>query len=351
MNKIKLCVLFGGRSSEYEVSLASAYCVLTNASPARYEILPVGITKEGGWYLYTGDFEKIRDGSWCENTDTLPRVTVDLTSGAHALLICPPDGTPTAEAIDVVFPVLHGAYGEDGTVQGMLALAGIPFVGCGCASSSVCMDKSLTKLSVAETGIRQANYVLVREGDTEDDCIREAETGLHYPMFVKPARAGSSVGISKAKNRSELKRALAVAFREDEKVLIENTVVGREIEVAVLEEHGAYTVSDCAEIDAGAEFYDYDAKYVSDTSTFYIPARLGEKTRETVRLCAERIFKALDCRTLARVDFFVEEDGTVVFNEINTIPGFTEISMYPKLMMAEGMTYPELIDRLIASAL
>ncbi len=351
MNKIKLCVLFGGRSSEYEVSLASAYSVLTNADPAKYEILPVGITKDGAWLLYTGDYQKLRDGSWCENAGTLSRVTVDLTPGSHALLICPPNGAPYAETVDVVFPVLHGAYGEDGTVQGMLTLAEIPFVGCGCASSSVCMDKSLTKLCVAETGIRQAVHVLVRKEDTEDDCIREAETGLNYPMFVKPARAGSSVGISKVRSRNELKRALAVAFAEDSKVVIENTVIGREIEVAVLEEHGTYTVSDCAEIDAGAEFYDYDAKYVNTTSTFYIPARLPEETREAVRRCAKKIFKALDCRTLARVDFFVTENGTIVFNEINTIPGFTEISMYPKLMMAAGLTYPELIDRLIASAL
>lgn len=351
MNKIKLCVLFGGRSSEYEVSLASAYCVLTNADPARYDILPVGITKDGAWHLFTGDFEKIRDGSWCENTDALPRVTVDLTPGAHALLICPPTGAPHAEAIDVVFPVLHGAYGEDGTVQGMLALAGIPFVGCGCASSVVCMDKSLTKLSVEKAGIRQADYVLVRDSDNENDAIRQAESAFSYPMFVKPARAGSSVGISKAKNKEELRHALAIAFAEDSKVLIEEAIVGREIEVAVLEERGKYTVSDCAEIESGAEFYDYDAKYINDTSSFYIPARLPAETRETVRRYAESIFRATDCRTLARVDFFVKEDGTIVFNEINTIPGFTQISMYPKLMMHAGMSYASLIDRLIDAAL
>ncbi len=351
MNKIKLCVLFGGHSSEYEVSLASAYCVLTNADVEKYDILPVGITREGAWHLYTGDFEKIRDGSWCESTADLARVTVDLTPGSRALLVCPPNAVSYTAAVDVVFPVLHGAYGEDGTVQGMLALAGIPFVGCGCASSSVCMDKSLTKLSVAKTGIRQANYVLVRASDSEDDCLRKAESALCYPMFVKPARAGSSVGISKVKSRNELRRALTVAFREDDKVLIEETIIGREIEVAVLEEHGQYTVSDCAEIDAGAEFYDYDAKYINSTSTFYIPARLPEATRQTVRKCAEKIFRALDCRTLSRVDFFVKEDDTVVFNEINTIPGFTEISMYPKLMMATGMSYRELIDRLIRAAL
>ena len=175
MNKLTLCVLFGGHSSEYEVSLVSAYSVLTNADPDRYDILPVGITKDGAWPLFTGDFEKIRDGSWGGHADALPRVTVDLTPGARALLIRPNGGTPHSHRLDVVFTVLHGAYGEDGTVQGMLALAGIPFVGCSCASSVICMDKSLTKLSVKETGIRQAAYVLARAADATSDVIAKAE--------------------------------------------------------------------------------------------------------------------------------------------------------------------------------
>ncbi len=348
--KITLCVLFGGRSSEYEVSLTSAYSVLTNLNAERYRVLPVGITREGAWYLYTGEWEKIRDGSWCGETARLPRVTVDLTPGSHSFLICPPGEIPRCEIVDVVFPVLHGAFGEDGTVQGMLSLADIPFIGCACTCSGVCMDKSLTKLPVAAAGIRQANYILVRADDDKKAIAENAENKLGYPLFVKPARAGSSVGISKAKDRAGLLAALATAFAEDEKVLIEEAIVGREIEVAVLEEHGKYTVSDCAEIDAGAEFYDYEAKYVTDTSTFYIPARLPETIRQEVRRQAEIIFRALDCRMLSRVDFFVCENGEIVFNEINTIPGFTPISMYPKLMMHAGMTYPELIDRLVDAA-
>lgn len=350
-NKITLCVLFGGHSSEYEVSLTSAYSVLTNANTARYDILPVGITREGAWHLFTGDYEKIRDGSWCDAASLLPSVTVDLTPGSQSLLITKSDGTCEKQKVDVVFPVLHGAYGEDGTVQGMLSLAGIPFVGCGCASSVVCMDKSLTKLPVNRAGVKQASFILVRKSDDKADIIEKAEKAIAYPMFVKPARAGSSVGISKAKDRKGLCAALEKAFREDEKVLIEETIVGREIEVAVLDEKGTYTVSDCAEIDAGAEFYDYDAKYVSDCSSFYIPARLSKETRDEVRRQAEIIFKALDCRTLSRVDFFVKEDGEILFNEINTIPGFTPISMYPKLMMDAGLTYPQLIDRLIDASL
>jgi len=349
--KITLCVLFGGHSSEYEVSLQSAYSVLTNADPARYDIVAVGITRAGAWHLYSGDFEKIRDGSWCADADALPRVTVDLTPGSRSLLICPPGEVPTRRQVDAVFPVLHGACGEDGTVQGMLTLAEIPFIGCGCASSVISMDKSLTKLSVAQTGVRQAAYVLARRGCNISAIAENAESALGYPMFVKPARAGSSVGVSKAKDRAGLFRALEIAFAEDEKVLIEEAIVGREIEVAVLEEKGRYTVSECAEIDAGAEFYDYEAKYVSDTSAFYIPARLPEETRQEVRRCAEAIFRVLDCRTLSRVDFFVTDAGEIVFNEINTLPGFTSISMYPKLMMHTGMSYAGLIDRLVDAVL
>lgn len=349
--KRTLCVLFGGHSSEYEVSLSSAYSVLTNADPDRYDLLPVGITREGDWRLFSGDFEDVKNGRWCENAERLPKVTVELTPGAHSLLICPDGEAPRHQPVDAVFPVLHGAYGEDGTVQGMLALAGIPFIGCGCTSSGVCMDKTLTKLSVAQTGIRQAAYVTARRDEAYPQIVKRAEGRLSYPMFVKPARAGSSVGISKAKSREALLAALDVAFAEDEKILIEETIVGREIEIAVLEEKGVYTVSDCAEIDSGVEFYDYDAKYVTDTSRFYIPARIPKELRDKARAAAETIFKVLDCRTLSRVDFFATEDGDIVFNEINTLPGFTSISMYPKLMMNEGMTYKELIDRLVNAVL
>lgn len=355
MDKIRLAVLFGGNSSEYEVSLNSACSVLSNLDPEKYEIIPVGITREGLWTLYSGDFQNIRDGSWCADTDSLPRITVDLTPGARSLWLRQPGGeTVERLPIDVVFPVLHGAYGEDGRLQGMLSSAGIPFVGCDSASSAVCMDKALTKCVVRTTGIRQAECLVVRRREAEEReeaVAAEAEKKLGYPMFVKPARAGSSVGVTKAKNRPQLLDALRVAFAEDEKILIEEAIVGKEIEVAVLEENGRCTVSDCAEIVAGVEFYDYEAKYVSDTSSFHIPARLPETLRVQVSRSAEIIFRALDCRTLSRVDFFVEEDGGIVFNEINTLPGFTSISMYPKLMMYTGMTYGGLLDRLIASAM
>jgi len=351
--KTRLCVLFGGRSSEYEVSLRSAYAVLTNADPEKYDILPVGITREGLWLFYDGSYERIADGSWCDDAASMTRVSFALEPGGRSLLLLSADGTDVRrEKVDLVFPVLHGAYGEDGCVQGLLAVADIPFVGCDSESSAICMDKAATKRIVEAEGIRQAAcIVLLRDlYDPDRDAARVEET-LGYPVFVKPARAGSSVGVTKAKNHQQLLAAITTAFREDEKILVEEAIVGHEIEVAVLEEKGTYTASVCAEIFAGAEFYDYEAKYLSDSSSFCIPAALPEDVSQRVREYAVRIFRALGCRTLSRVDFFVEEDGGIVFNEINTLPGFTSISMYPKLMMHEGMHYSELVDRIVRSAL
>ena len=351
MKKIKLCVLFGGRSSEYEVSLKSAYSVLSNADREKYDILPIGITKEGDWYFFEGDYKSVPDGSWCADTSAMKRVALDL---AHKKL-CLIDGKDVSDfPVDVVFPVLHGSYGEDGTVQGMLSLAQIPFVGCGSASGAVCMDKLFTKQIARTTGVRQAECVILYRDSWAEEAqalADRAERELGYPMFVKPARAGSSVGVSKVRNRRELLDAAEIAFREDSKVLVEEAIDGRESEVAVLNEGTTYTVSDCAEIVTGADFYDYEAKYQSSASGYHIPARLPEDVRNQVRRFAEIIFRALDCRGLSRVDFFVNDRGDIVFNEINTLPGFTDISMYPKLMMHTGMTYAELIDRLVASAM
>lgn len=351
--KIRLAVLFGGKSSEYEVSLQSAYALLTCADAEKYDIFPIGITKDGLWLYYTGDWEAVRLGTWCEHPEEMDRVTMDLTPAARSFLLHSTHSNEIRRLpVDVVFPMLHGAYGEDGKIQGMLACADIPFVGCESAASAVCMDKAITKALINTTGVRQADCLILRSGEQSPAEAAEAvESRLSYPVFVKPARAGSSVGVAKARNRSELEAAMQIAFQEDAKILVEETIVGREIEVAVLEENGHYTVSDCAEIDSGADFYDYEAKYISNTSRYYIPARLSESLRNEVRRQAEIIFRTLECRTLSRVDFFVQEDGGIVFNEINTLPGFTSISMYPKLMMATGLSFAQLIDRLIAAVL
>jgi len=347
-----ICVLFGGRSSEYEVSLSSAHAVLTNINRDAYRLLCVGITRDGRWYRYDGPTDAIRSGHWCDHTEALPTVALDLSCGK--LRFTAPDGTAEEEICDAVFPVLHGKFGEDGTIQGMFAAAGIPVVGCGCTSSGVCMDKAFTKSIIAsDTDIRQARMVLAREEDAgQMELLRQkCEEKLGYPMFVKPSAAGSSVGVSKVKSAAEFADAVRTALAEDNKVLIEEAIVGREIEVAVFADHGVYFAAQPAEIDMGtSEFYDYDTKYVSDVSSYHLPARLTPEQTAAVQEYAKTIFRALDCSVFARVDFFCTEDG-FVFNEINTIPGFTPISMYPKMMLHSGMTYPELIDKILGAVL
>ncbi|MBQ7828032.1 MAG: D-alanine--D-alanine ligase [Clostridia bacterium] len=344
--KIKLAVLFGGESSEHEVSLVSASAVIDNIDRETIDPVMIGITKKGEWYLYEGSTADIKSGEWQKNI--CGKVSLDLAGGGLAV-----DGKPLE--IDAVFPVLHGAFGEDGTVQGMFELAKIPFVGCGSASSAVCMDKAFTKRVLNAEGIPQAPAAIItyEEYSTDaEDALDYAEEGAEgYPIFVKPARAGSSVGVSKADDRDQLRRAMELAFEHDSKVLCEKCIVGREIEVAVLRDaDGTLTVSQCGEIDPGSEFYDYDTKYKSDTASYFIPARLDEDMAENVRAAAEIIFRLLDCRGLSRVDFFVTDEG-FVFNEINTLPGCTPISMYPKMMEHSGIGFAELITRLVREAM
>lgn len=345
MKKTAFVCLFGGQSSEYEVSLVSAYGVITHTDREKYEIYPVGITKDGKWFLYTGEPENIRDGSWCRDGKHLRPAA--LAAGARLLL-------PGEEiAVDVAFPVMHGAFGEDGRMQGLLESCGIPFVGPGCAASAVCMDKAFCKRILDAEDIPQAKAVILRREILSGDAqalAHRLEKALGYPMFVKPANAGSSVGISKVRCESELRPALEKAFREDGKLLVEECIVGKEVECAVMGNH-SLTVAIPGEIDPGAEFYDYDTKYVTDTSRCYIPARVPEASLEAVRALAERIYRILGCRGLSRVDFFVRPDGSVIFNEINTLPGFTPISMFPKMMMHLGMTYGEIVDTLLTLAM
>lgn len=351
MNTILL--LFGGKSSEYEVSLSSATGAYRNLDREKYNVLLGGITREGRFWLYEDDPAKIADDTWTDGRKY--PLSLDLSDGT---LSVDRDGRVEHIRPDAVLPMIHGKFCEDGTLQGLFAVAGIPVVGCDCQSSAVCMDKAVTKAIVAaETGVRQAKCVVVKAADARtteqvEAVRRAAEEAFGYPMFVKPSRAGSSVGVNKVKRPEDFARALELALREDTKVLVEEAINGREIEVAVLEEHGRYTVAHPAEIDCGSsEFYDYETKYVSDASSFYLPARLSPEKQEEVRGYAEAIFRALDCRGLSRVDFFCTRDGEeFVFNEINTLPGFTPISMYPKMMVNEGIAYGELLERLIESA-
>lgn len=352
MKKLSVCILFGGISPEHEVSLWSAESVLKNIDKEKYNLFPVGITKEGDWILYGGkDYSDLPSGKWVDNPNN-HRVAISPIRG-QGLLTFEGDCV-VRERIDVVFPVLHGENGEDGSVQGLLQLAGIPYVGPHVAASAVAMDKTLTKLVADHAGVTQAAWHLVRGSDMGsrmEATLDSLEKQFQYPMFVKPAGTGSSVGVSKAGSREDLEKALLAAGKFDDKVLVEEFIQGREIEVAVMGNESP-VASVCGEIDSGADFYDYDAKYITDTSVAYVPARIPEDVAESVRDTAVKVYKAIGCQGLSRVDFFVTwQENRVVFNEINTLPGFTSISMYPKLFGASGIPYSQLIDQLLEFAL
>lgn len=350
--KRNVCVLFGGVSPEHEVSLRSAESVLNNMDKEKYQIYPVGITKDGQWILFGGtDYSLLPAGTWQDHPDNC-RAMISPERGKG--LLCVDDNGIRSVAVDVVFPVLHGENGEDGSMQGLLQLAGIPYVGPHVAASAVSMDKTLTKLVMDHAGVPQAKWLLVRNSELSahmDSIIKNVEDTFAYPVFVKPASTGSSVGVSKARDAQALREALLNAGKFDEKILVEEFISGSEIEVAVLG-NSSPVASVCGEIDSGADFYDYEAKYVTDTSVAYIPARISENTAERVRELAVKVYNAIGCQGLSRVDFFVTYDNErIVFNEINTLPGFTSISMYPKLFDASGIGYSQLIDRLLEFAM
>jgi D-alanine-D-alanine ligase len=339
VNKIKVAVLFGGQSSEHEVSRISAQSVLENIDRDRFAIKAIGITKSGEWLTYDGDISLLGTGQWEE----------------VARKKCQGDAyTKLREknSVDVVFPVLHGPNGEDGSIQGLLQLVDIPYVGCNILSSAVGMDKEFAKLVFNNAGIPQADYIKVMRSELEelkgemDELLERVSDKLGWPCFVKPANAGSSVGVSKVKDPKELFKALKFAAKYDSKILIEEFIKGRELECAVLG-NDSPTASTVGEIIPSNDFYDYNAKYIDGKSGTVIPADIDERAMEQIRDYSVRAFKALGCSGLSRVDFFLEESGRVILNEINTMPGFTSISMYAKLWEASGIPYKELITRLI----
>ncbi len=351
---MKLAVLFGGISSEHDISCLSAASILRNLDKTKYEIYPVGITQEGQWYYCPAcDADRVENGEWERMADKVPALLPPDRS-VHGLVLLR-DGRTETIRLDCVFPVLHGAGGEDGTVQGLLELAGIPYVGCGVAACANSMDKSITKALIEPTGVRQAKYYLALRYDFErnaEGVVRTAADQLgSFPVFVKPCSQGSSVGVAKANDMLELAAGLTEAFKLDDKVLVEEFIDGHEVECAVLGNRNPIA-STVGEIAATQEFYTFDAKYKDESSKLYIPAQITPQQLETVRQNALRVYAALGCRGLSRVDFFVTyEGGEVVFNELNSIPGFTSISMYPKLFDYEGIHYPELLDRLVTLAL
>ncbi len=344
MSKLTVGVLFGGQSSEHEVSLVSANTVISNINKEIYDVVLIGITKDGHW-LKVEKQEDIVSGQW-EKSQINAVISPDASH--HGVLFIE-KGKVVVKKIDVIFPVLHGLYGEDGTVQGLMELARIPYVGCGVLASSISMDKLYTKIVVDRLNIRQAQYVAVYADHLTDMAmqVRRIEDKLSYPVFVKPSNAGSSQGVSKAHDRGELESALRLAAKHDHKILVEETIVGREIECAVL---GSKDVkaSGVGEVIAAAEFYTYDAKYNNEESKTDIHPQLPEGVENQMREAAVAIFKAVDGSGLARVDFFYDEKaGEIVFNELNTLPGFTNISMYPMLWEAKGISKERLVEKLI----
>lgn len=350
--KKKVLVLFGGVSSEHDVSLSSACSVIKNIPADKYDIVTMGITKDGECYVYGGSPDMLHGGKWLEDKENLEPAVISCNRSHHGIIRLAKGAE--IEKIDVVFPVLHGKNGEDGTMQGLLEIAGIPYVGCNTAASAICMDKAATNAMADFYGIPQAKWVAFDKyaySANKDALLANAAEKLGFPIFVKPANAGSSVGISKAKNIEELEAACKKAFEHDKKLVLEEGVIGMEVEVAVMgnEEPVASVVGEVVPCN---EFYDYDAKYLANESELHIPARLSEDKLSAVQAAAINAYRALGCSGFTRVDFFVRtSDGEIMLNEPNTIPGFTSISMYPKLFAASGIPYSELLDKLLQLAM
>lgn len=350
-DKKRVAVIFGGQSSEHEVSRFSAEAVLRNIDTEKFDVAMIGITKEGNWLSYDGPIGLIGTGEWQALAESRHKSQQVLLTAGSAIAEVEKDN----KKIDVVFPVLHGCNGEDGTIQGLFEMAGIPYVGCGVLGSALGMDKAYAKIIFEKEGLPQGKYLVYNRKHISskfDTIASEVERTLSFPCFVKPSNAGSSVGVSKVHDRSELEAALQLAARYDRKVLVEEFIDGREVECAVLGNDDPIA-STVGEVIPCNEFYDYEAKYMSgDSSEIIIPANLPIDIIEQIRDYAVRAFKALDCAGLSRVDFFVR-NGTneIIINEINTMPGFTQISMYSKLWAATGIPYSKLIERLIELAL
>jgi D-alanine-D-alanine ligase len=351
--KIRVGVIFGGRSSEHEVSLVSATSVINALDGNKYEVIPIAITQEGRWLTRSDALRLLKNKSKIEH---LPEHVL-LPDPRKQSLVLVKNGTSSGDdrPVDVLFPVLHGKYGEDGSLQGLMELADIPYVGAGVLGSAVGMDKIVQKQILAQEGIPIPDFISFTWTEyiaSQAELIKKIEKKLKYPCFVKPANTGSSVGISKAHNRKELLDAIEYAGQYDRRVIVEKAIShAREIECSVLGNDDPI-VSMPGEIVPSNEFYDYDAKYVDGKSKVIIPARLPKSAVEKIRTIAVRTFKALDCSGMARVDFFVVGNGRKIYlNEINTIPGFTSISMYPKLWEASGLSYPVLLEKLIQLAI
>lgn len=346
MNQKTIAVLFGGCSPEYGVSLASAYSVLCHMDMQKFKPFPVGITPDGDWFAFHGDFEKISSDQWHNNVDCTP-VAFSPSRTSHSLLLLYQDGIQSV-SIDAAFPVLHGRNGEDGTIQGMFELAAIPLIGCGTVSSALCMDKDRAHKLVSAEGISvPQSFALNRSGGM--DPARRAAERIGYPLFVKPVRAGSSFGISRITERESLAGAIRFAFQYDDTVLLEQAIEGFEVGCAVMGGE-TLTVGELDEVELSGGFFNYTEKYTLKTSALHVPARIPPQKSEQIKSTAKIIYRALGCSGFARVDVFYTPGGKIVFNEVNTIPGFTTHSRFPIMMNAAGISFEEVITRVIEQA-
>lgn len=351
MSKLNVALIFGGKSGEHEVSLSSTASIYKHIDKNKYNVFTIGITKDGRWMYYEGSEENIKNGQW-ENLAN-KNVEINLIPvGNREVGIKFEDGR--FEKIDVLFPVLHGPYGEDGKIQGLFEISQIPYVGCGVLASSVGMDKLVCKKVFSQMGLPQVNYTyttkIIFNNNTEEE-LNKIERELDYPIFVKPANLGSSVGISKATNREELLNGINEALKFDSRIVLEQGVDAREIEVSVLGNEEV-KASIAGEIKPAKDFYDYEDKYINGASTYEIPAKISDADMENIRKMAVDAFKGIDGKGLSRVDFFIDrKSGEIFINEINTLPGFTNISMYPKMWEVTGLEYSNLIDKLIELAI
>ncbi len=342
--KARIAVIFGGCSSEHEVSLQSATAVLENMDTEKYEVIPIGITREGDWYLYTGPIQNIAGSAWEEDKADLCPVSVSQSRTAKGFWALSGDRFPFIQ-VDLIFPVLHGKNGEDGTLQGMFELAGIPVVGCGTLSSALCMDKDRAHKLVSLAGIPVPKSVTFNRFSKEA-AFQKIREKLTYPLFVKPVRSGSSFGVTRVTEKENLESAVELAFGYDTEVIVEEEVNGFEVGCAILGTD-SLTVGRVDEIELSGTFFDYTEKYTLQSSKIHMPARVDAATEARIQNTAKIIYKALGCSGFARVDLFYTPSGEIVFNEVNTIPGFTSHSRYPNMMKGIGLSFPALLDRLI----
>lgn len=352
MSRKRVAVIFGGASPEHEVSLNSSFAVLKNFPTGKFDAVPIGIARDGSWFHYRGPLERIKDGSWPDDIRCYPLVVKPGTPGAFCESR---DGALYPVQVDIALPMLHGPNGEDGSVQGLLQLLGIPLVGCGTASSAICMDKFRAHALVSQSGIESPRNLLIRKGDWEKDKAAAVKTlgGFSYPFFVKPLRGGSSIGITKVWDLSELTEAIERALSYDSVALIEESVPGFEVGCAVIGIPGSANpvlVSRVDEVENPTGFLDYQKKYGESDMRMHLPARIDDEAEQYIREMALHIYDALDCSGFARVDMFYTSEGQVVFNEVNTIPGFTESSRFPAMAETLGLGFGELIEELLSAA-